>query len=89
MATRIFVNLPVRDLDRAMAFFKALGFSFNEQFTNEEAACLVIAARSVVRECATETVASAPRLASINASGRPTRNDRPTITARAPEVGIS
>ncbi|GAA3004761.1 VOC family protein [Kitasatospora albolonga] len=38
----IFVNLPVRDLDRSLAFFKAMGYSHNPQFTDETAACLVI-----------------------------------------------
>ena len=42
MATKIFVNLPVKDLAKSMAFFKALGFGFNPQFTDETAACMVI-----------------------------------------------
>ncbi len=42
MNTKIFVNLPVRDLDRSMNFFRNIGFSFNPQFTDETAACLVI-----------------------------------------------
>jgi predicted lactoylglutathione lyase len=42
MATKIFVNLPVTDLDKSMAFFKALGYSFNAQFTDATAACMVI-----------------------------------------------
>ena len=42
MSTKIFVNLPVRDLNKSMAFFKALGWTFNPQFTDETAACLVI-----------------------------------------------
>lgn len=42
MPQMIFVNLPVRDLDRSVAFFKALGFAFNAQFTDETAACMVI-----------------------------------------------
>jgi predicted lactoylglutathione lyase len=42
MATQIFVNLPVKDLQRSMAFYTALGFSINPQFTNEKAACVVI-----------------------------------------------
>jgi predicted lactoylglutathione lyase len=42
MSTKIFVNLPVKDLDRSKAFFKALGWTFNPQFTDETAACLVI-----------------------------------------------
>jgi hypothetical protein len=36
------VNLAVNDLPKSMAFFKALGFTFNKQFTNDMAACLVI-----------------------------------------------
>jgi uncharacterized protein len=42
MATKIFVNLPVQDLNKSMAFFEALGYSFNRQFTDATAACLVI-----------------------------------------------
>lgn len=42
MTTKIFVNLPVKDLDKSMAFFKALGFTFNPQFTDQTAACMVI-----------------------------------------------
>lgn len=38
----IFVNLPVRDLDASKAFFAALGYTFNPQFTNQDAACMVI-----------------------------------------------
>lgn len=43
MTTKIFVNLPVQNLERSMAFFKKLGFRFNPQFTDETAACMVIA----------------------------------------------
>src|SRR5690606_1364393 len=42
MARQIFINLPVKDLKRSMDFFTSLGFSFNMQFTNEKAACMVI-----------------------------------------------
>lgn len=42
MIRQIFVNLPVKDLSRTMAFFSALGWTFNERFTNDKAACLVI-----------------------------------------------
>jgi uncharacterized protein len=41
--TDIFMNLPVKNLDRSMDFFAALGFDFNPQFTNEHGACMVIA----------------------------------------------
>ena len=42
MATKIFVNLPVRNLDKSIDFFTKLGFSVNKQFTDETAACIVI-----------------------------------------------
>ncbi len=42
MNRQIFLNLPVADLPRSMAFFKALGFSHNPQFTDATAACIVI-----------------------------------------------
>jgi uncharacterized protein len=39
---KMFVNLPVRDLDRSKAFFSTLGFTFNPRFTDERAACMVV-----------------------------------------------
>jgi len=42
MATKIFVNLPVKNLDKSIAFFKKLGYSFNPQFTDETATCMII-----------------------------------------------
>lgn len=42
MATQIFVNLPVKDLNRSKAFFTQLGYTFNQQFTDEKAACMII-----------------------------------------------
>jgi predicted lactoylglutathione lyase len=43
MARQIYVNLPIKNMERSKAFFAALGFSFNPQFTNEQGACMVIA----------------------------------------------
>ena len=42
MATQIFVNLPVKDLTKSVEFFTSLGYTFNQQFTNEDATCMVI-----------------------------------------------
>lgn len=42
MAKQIFVNLPVKDLKRAVTFFTSLGFSFNQQFTDENATCMIV-----------------------------------------------
>ncbi|MGO4790706.1 VOC family protein [Paenibacillus sp. 2KB_20] len=38
----IFVNLPVKDLEKTKDFFSKIGFDFNAQFTDKNAACLVI-----------------------------------------------
>jgi predicted lactoylglutathione lyase len=42
MPRQIFVNLPVADLERSKAFFAALGFACNPDFTNESAASMVV-----------------------------------------------
>lgn len=42
MNTKVFINLPVKNLDASKAFYEALGYSINPQFTNEQAACVVI-----------------------------------------------
>jgi len=42
MATKIFVNLPVKDLNKSVSFFTKLGFTVNKQFTDDTAACIVI-----------------------------------------------
>ena len=42
MSKMIFVNLPVADLDAARAFYEAIGFTNNPQFTDETAACMVL-----------------------------------------------
>lgn len=42
MATQIFVNLPVTNLQRSMDFYGSLGFTFNPMFTDEKAACMIV-----------------------------------------------
>ena len=48
MAQSIFINLPVQDLGKSRAFYSGLGFSFNEQFSNDQAACVVLAENILV-----------------------------------------
>ena len=48
MQRMIFVNLPVTDLDRAKAFYEAVGFANNPQFTDEHAAAMVVEENIVV-----------------------------------------
>jgi predicted lactoylglutathione lyase len=38
----IFVNLPVKDLKASMGFFSELGFEFNPQFSDDDAACMIV-----------------------------------------------
>src|SRR4029077_417136 len=45
---KIFLNLPVRDLKRSIEFFTRLGFSFNPQFTDENAACMIVSEEAFV-----------------------------------------
>ena len=42
MINQVFLSLPVADLQRSVAFFKALGFTHNPQFSDETAACFII-----------------------------------------------
>ncbi|MGJ3245165.1 MAG: VOC family protein [Elainellaceae cyanobacterium] len=42
MATNIFVNLPVKNLQKSVEFFTHLGFSFNPQCTDETATCMIV-----------------------------------------------
>ncbi len=43
MPTNIFVNLHVQDLQKTIQFFTELGFTFNPQFTDENATCMIVA----------------------------------------------
>lgn len=42
MKQQVFINLPVDDLNRAVHFFTQLGYTFNPQFTNDNATCMVV-----------------------------------------------
>jgi len=42
MHDQIFVNLPIKDLPRSVKFFESLGYTFNPQFTDENATCMVL-----------------------------------------------
>jgi len=45
---KIFLNLPVRDLKRSIEFFTKLGFSFNPQFTDDNATCMIVSEEAFV-----------------------------------------
>ena len=48
MATKIFVNLPVKDLVKTKDFFGKLGLQFNPQFTDETAGCMIVSEEAYV-----------------------------------------
>jgi predicted lactoylglutathione lyase len=48
MSRKIFVNLSVRDLAKSKEFFTALGFTFNAQFTDDKAACMIISEEAYI-----------------------------------------
>lgn len=48
MAPLMFVNLPVKDLDRSIRFFSELGFAFNPQFTDDNATCMIVSDQAFV-----------------------------------------
>jgi predicted lactoylglutathione lyase len=42
MASQIFLNLPVKNLDASVAFFTKMGYTFNAQFTDANATCMIV-----------------------------------------------
>jgi uncharacterized protein len=48
MASKIFVNLPVKNLQQSITFFTHLGFTFNPQFTDAQATCMIISSNIFV-----------------------------------------
>ncbi|WAS91159.1 VOC family protein [Nannocystis punicea] len=46
--TKIFINLPIKHLQRSVEFFTKLGFAFNQQFTDEHAACMILSEEAFV-----------------------------------------
>ena len=48
MATQIFINLPIKDLKKSMAFYEAVGFKNNPQFTDDTAAAMALSENIVV-----------------------------------------
>ena len=96
MSRMIFVNLPVQDLNRSVAFFRGLGFTFDERFTDGNATCMVVSDQACVmllvrRFFATFTTkdvadAAASTEAILALSAR-SREEVDTLVDRALELG--
>ena len=91
---QIFVNLPVKDLKRSVEFFTKLGYTFNPQFTDENATCMIIGENlfvmllvekffgSFTNKAITDTSQSTEVLTCVSCSGRE-EVDQLVATARA------
>jgi predicted lactoylglutathione lyase len=58
----LFVNMPVADVQRSRAFFAQLGFSFNELFSDETSACMLIGEQAFVMLLSREKFAESSKL---------------------------
>ena len=51
MISSIFLNLPIKSLNRSVEFFTGLGFKFNPQFTGEDSTCMIIGSNIYAMLC--------------------------------------
>ena len=62
----LFVNIPVADLERSMAFFAKLGFGFNPMFSDETSACMLVGEHAFVMLLSREKFAEFSKLPSAD-----------------------
>ncbi|UPK74941.1 VOC family protein [Nocardioidaceae bacterium SCSIO 66511] len=96
MSRMLFVNLPVADLDKSVAFFTALGFEFNADFTDENATAMVVNDQATVMllvrdffstftdKSIADTSASAQAILALSADSR---EDVDQVVSKAVEAG--
>ncbi len=93
----VFINLPVADLAKSMAFFKALGFAHNPQFTDDTAACIVVSdvihvmllTHPKFREFTSRTICDARSTEVINSLSCSSRDEVRELVAKAVAAGGS
>ncbi|WP_316804055.1 VOC family protein [Pedobacter nototheniae] len=98
MATKIFVNLPVKDLNKSVEFFTKLGYTFNAQFTDEKATCMIISEenfvmlivesffKTFIKKEICDTTKSTEALISLSAESK---NEVQEIVKKAMDAGAS
>lgn len=97
MHEQIYVNLPVKDLQRSIEFFTRLGYSFDERFTNENATCMIVGRNMAVmllaepffkafigEKAISDAHASAEVLVCLSCASR---EEVDTLVAKAQEAG--
>ncbi|MCB1511401.1 MAG: VOC family protein [Hyphomicrobiaceae bacterium] len=96
MSRMIFVNLPVRNLEASKAFYEALGFRINPQFTDETAACVVISetihvmllTHDKMRQFTTKDIADATKTTEVLvALSAETRDEVDSLVGEAVKAG--
>ena len=96
MSRMMFVNLPIQDQAKSVEFFTALGFEFNEQFTDENSTCMVVSEQACVMlltrpffsTFTTKDVADpAGQTGAIIALSAESREDVDTLVDKALELG--
>ncbi len=48
MTKQIWLNLPVKNIEKSKKFFSTIGFSFNEEYCNEQSACMLVGEKNFV-----------------------------------------
>ncbi|MEY4039567.1 MAG: hypothetical protein RLZZ52_435, partial [Actinomycetota bacterium] len=92
MFTSIFITLPVANISRSREFFNGLGFTFNEDFSDEETTCMIVTDTIMVihiDESGSPTLVSLPRDSYITIPAHIARDgssvkDRKMLTKKAP-----
>lgn len=96
MVKQIFINLPVKDLQKSITFFTALGFTFNPQFTDENATCMILGENmfamllvepyfaSFIKQPVSDAKKSSEVLVALSLDSRPAVDD---MVARAVAAG--
>ncbi|KTR51410.1 glyoxalase [Curtobacterium oceanosedimentum] len=95
MEQMVFINLPVADLDRAVGFYEALGYSVNPDFTDETAACIVVSSTVYVmllthakfREFTDKTIADPGTIEVINSLSAASKDEVHRIVDAAVMAG--
>lgn len=95
MINAIFVNLPIANLKRSMHFFGELGFTFNQQFTDEQSTCMIISDTIYVmlvehakfQAFIQKPIASSDTTEAILAFGCESADDVRRLTDKALELG--
>ena len=48
MTKQIWLNLPVKNIEKSKQFFSSIGFSFNEEYSNQHSACMLVGDKNFV-----------------------------------------